>query len=293
MIVVIMPIYTYHTIKDKNEVINKIANIFEEYRKYFDDVANSPAGKYSIPAILEKVEESLNYLEIFTPMLEVWIKDYFEKNRGQLWLLYGLEKGEYFADYWKQKETNMESLQNIWPFLFKAKEYKGFEVDLEGAQREIVRQRKRQSTTNPRYKSYHPDGCPSNCCCWMLDDMEQWYTEEQEEIKASRNIYFNTRLQEDFYQCVLPDLGELKEQWATWIPDRGDVKLYDTKIIIKQGQTPIKILLDWIKKDFYYSSIIGMFDWSCNFSRVWNNINNIEPFIKCQREKLKTIISMI
>jgi hypothetical protein len=280
-----------------NETIVDIKTISEEIKKYnafYQDVSKSAVGKYSINQILETVEESLNYLEIYAPIIKIWAEEYLEKNRGLLWLYYGVEQGSYLTDYWKQSETKLEQLRTVWPFLFNREDanYKGFVIDLEEAQREIVRQRKRQNTSNPNYKPFHPDGCPSSCCCFMLDDMEQWYEEEQAEIKASKNIFFNTQLQKDFLPLAIQDLEQLKEQWATWIPKKCTSKDYDVEIKTKMGQTPINLVLSWIKEDFNYS-LFSMFDWSDTFENVWKRIDSVENFIKCQREKLKKIVDLL
>ena len=288
-----MIMYLHYKVDLESDVVKKINKIIKEYNTFFEDVAKSPIGKYSIDTILETVEEALNYLEIFTPILCNWLNKYLEEHRGKLWLYYGLKKGTYLTDYWKQEETSMDALQKQWPFLFIKREYKGFNVDLEGAQNEILRQRKRQSTNNPNYTPFHPDGCPGSCSCWMLDDMEQWYSEEQAEIKASNNIFFNTRLQEEFYELAINDLYEFKEQWTNWIPDKSTIKIYNDNLTINQGQTPISVVQKWIKSDFYYCSIFGMFEYSDIFTDIWNTIDSIEPFIRCQREKLKTIISLL
>lgn len=280
-----------------NENAEDIKKISEEIKKYnalYQDVCKSPIGKYSINKILETVEESLNYLEIFSPVIKKWVEDYLEKNRGVLWLYYGIEKGTYLTDYWKQSETQLSALKSTWPFLFNRDDinYKGFIIDLEGAQREILRQRKRQSTSNPNYKPFHPDGCSSGCSCWMLDDMEQWYNEEQKEIKESRNIFFNNSLQKEFYPLAIQDLELLKEQWVTWTPKKGICTKYTSEIKTKAGQTPINLVLSWMKEDFNYS-LFSMFDWSDTFDNVWSRIDSIDDFIKCQREKLKKIVELL
>lgn len=283
-------------IKIESDIIKQIGDTIERYRKYFEDVAKSPIGKYSISNILETVEESLNYLEIFIPLLKNWVEDFLETNRGKLWLYYGLEKGKYLTDYWNQSDTNLSDLKTTWPFLFASLHtYKEFTIDFVFAQSEVIRQRKRQSTPNPNYIPFHPDGCCGGCCCWMLDDMEQWLKEEREEIDASNNIFFNTKLQSDFYDLILKDnkLEELKEQWGLWKPEKPNININNDTISSKQGQTPISVIIDWIKKDFNYCRFFNMFDRYDTFINIWNNIDYIEPFIKCQREKLKTIISIL
>ena len=164
---------------------------------------------------------------------------------------------------------------------------------MKDAQSEVLRQRARQETSNPNYKPFHPDGCSSGCSCWMLDDMEQWYTEEQEEINASNNIFFNGKLQRDFYKEAIADLGELKEQWENWVPFKPSRGTSTTKLEIIPGQTPIKIVLSWISSDFQYSRALSMFSWSDPFKEIWENIDSIDDFIKCQRSKLKEILELI
>ena len=288
--------YLFNKIQIENEEIKKISEVVEKYNLLFQDIIKSPVGKYSINNILVTVEESLNYLEIFTPILKKWIEEYLKINRGQLWLYYGITKGSYLADYWKIRESDFSELTTIWPFLYKrdSSQYKDFIVDLRDAQKEVLRQRERQSTSNPNYKSFHPDGCSSGCSCWMLDDMEQWYTEEQEEINASKNIFFNGKLQNDFYKAALEDLEVLKEQWDHWEPKKPNKShITELPFSLKPGQTPISIVLSWVKSDFHYSSVFSMFHWSDTFEQVWENIDFVNDFIKCQRGKLKTIRDLL
>ncbi len=263
----------------------------EKYRKFYEDVVNAPIGKYYINQILETVEESLNYLETVHNDIKLCVNEYLEENRGRIWLYYGITKGEYLTNYWNQSETNWDMLKTTWPFLYNRVEskYKDFIIDVQEAQREIRRQRTRQSTTNPNFTPFHPDGCPGRCDCWMLDDLEQWYEEEQAEIKSSRNIFFNTALQNDFYLTAISDLEELKEQWENWIPEKTPGKIYSSELKTVMGQTPINLVISWIKHDFNYSSVFSMFCWSDTFMTLWNNIDSVESYIYCQREKLKTI----
>lgn len=285
--------YLFNKIHVDNEEIKEISGTIEKYNKYFRDVSDSAIGKYSINNILETVEEALNYLEIYGPIIKEWIGSYLEKHRGELWLYYGISRGSYLTDYWKIKETDMSEL-SAWPFLFCRgdSKYNDFIVDLKGAQSEILRQRKRQNTSNPNYKPYHPDGCSSGCSCWMLDDMEQWYTEEREEMNASKNIFFNDKLQTNFYKEAIGELGGLKEQWENWVPFKSSGGPYK-KLELIPGQTPIKIVLSWIKSDFHYSRILSMFSWSDSFKEIWENIDSVDDFIKCQRGKLKEILKVI
>jgi hypothetical protein len=279
---------------ENNTDITKISDEFKKYNSFYQDVCKASIGKYSINQILETVEESLNYLEIYTPIIKKWVEKYLEKNRGILWLYYGIEKGTYLTDYWKQSQTNIGLLKNTWPFLFDRKDahYKGFIIDLEDAQSEILRQRKRQNTSNPNYKPFHPDGCSSRCSCWMLDDMEQWFDEELKEKQESRNIFFNSNLQKDFYPLAIQDIELHKEQWVSWTPVRDTSKEYNNEIKTIIGQTPINLVLSWMKDDFNYS-LFSMFDWSDTFENVWNRIDSVENFINCQRQKLKKIVDLL
>lgn len=286
--------HLFNRIELDNE-IKQIAENIEKYNLYFKDVCSSPIGKYSINNILKIVEEALNYLEIFAPVIKKWVQDYLVVHRGKLWLYYGIEKGNEQSDYWNIRETNFSELMCLWPFLFNRddSQYKDFIIDLKAAQNEVLRQRKRQSTSNPKYKPFHPDGCSSGCSCWMLDDMDQWYTEEQEEIKASRNIFFNGALQRDFYKVALDELEGLKEQWEHWTPLSIISSKSTTEFTIQSGLTPIKIILSWIKNDFNHSQIFSMFSWSDIFINVWENIDSAGEFINCEREKLKKIVDLI
>lgn len=285
--------YIRDYINNENEDITKISDEFKKYNSFYQDVSKASIGKYSINQILETVEESLNYLEIYTPIIKKWAEEYLEKNRGILWLYYGVEKGTYLTDYWKQSGTNIGQLKSIWPFLFNRddKVYKEFIIDLEDAQSEILRQRVRHNTLNPNYKPFHPDGC-SGCSCWMLDDMEQWFEEESKEKQESRNIFFNNNLQKDFYPLVIQDIELLKEQWGQWIPEKSICRKYDDEIKPTMGQTPINLVISWIKEDFHYS-LFSMFDWSDTFENVWTRIDSIPNFINCERQKLKKIVDLL
>jgi hypothetical protein len=290
-------IFIFNNNNIEEDEIKIISETIKKYNIYFNDVCNSPIGKYSINSIIQTVEESLNYLEACTPVLKKWVHDYLGKNRGKLWLYYGITKGSYLTDYWKISETNFKELQEIWPFLYNrtTPEYKGFIIDINEAQNNIIKQRERQDKPNPNYKSFHPDGCSSGCSCWMLDHMEQWYTEEQEEIRSSNNIFFNTKLQSDFYKAALEDLEELKEEWTQWEPKIPSSPSCNSKsaLTLDLGLTPIKIAISWIKSDFYYNRIFLMFSFSDFFKEIWENIDSVSDFIKIQREKLKNILELL
>lgn len=277
----------------EDEELQKIADVIKNYQKTFKDISDSTIGKYTVNQILETIEEALNYLEIFSPLFAKWSEEYLDKNRGELWLYTGLKQGSYFTDYWKIDKTNFGELQANWPLLFCRgdKHFKGYVLDLREAQEEVIRQRKRQDTSNPNYKPFHPDGCVG-CSCWMLDDMEQWMEEEQEEIKASKNIFFNGRLQQEFYNLILPNINEYKEQWEHWRPVKPVTKTFNSKLEILPGLTPIHIIHKWIKDDFNYS-MFSMFEFSDNFREVWERIDSIQNFIYCQRQKLKKILEII
>jgi hypothetical protein len=214
--------------------IKKIAASIQAYHAAFKNMAENPIGKYTVPQMLEQVEEGLNYIEMYTPTLRDWTESYLAENRGALWLYDGIRAGTKLVDYWKISKTNLSMLKSTWPFLYDRVEckYKHFAVDLEAAQYEVVRQRERDKTNNPNYTPFHPGGCPSSgCCCWMLDDMEQWHEEEQAEVKASDNIFFNPELQGNFYKIVCAEeLDNLQPQWEHYRPDRGAAKVYSAVI---------------------------------------------------------------
>jgi hypothetical protein len=227
--------------------------------------------------------------------LKDWVNKYLEDHRGELWLFYGINQGNTSSDYWEINKTDFEELEKTWPFLFKRDNinYKDFVVDLRGAQSEVLRQRKRQETSNPKYTPFHPDGCPSGCSSWMLDDMEQWWEEEQAEIKTSKNIFFNGNLQREFYNEAFNDLIGLKEQWENWVPFKPSKTLRNTDVKIVEGQTPISLLINWIKDDFNYEPVFSFFYWSDNFKVIWENIDSVENFIQIQRQKLKKIVDLL
>ncbi len=278
-----------------DEKIRKIVAAIKNYHKTFKDMTECQIGKYTINQMLELVEEGLNYLEIFSPMLELWAETYLNEHRGEIWLYDGIKQGNYYSDYWKIEKTNLPELQEAWPFLY-AREtimYKGFIIDLEDAQHETIRQRNRGNTSNPKYTPFHPDGCPSRgCSCWMLDDMEQWHEEEQAEIKSSKNVFFNKDIQDEFYRAAIEDLELLRPQWENYCPKRAMPKTYETEFKNLNGLTPVHLIRTWLKDTFIYSPF-AMFDWSENFHEVWNNIDAVSSFIACQRKKLKTVLELL
>lgn len=268
--------------------ILQIKNSLSEHYKLIKDICNSDIGKYTPHRICEIVEDLLNFLETNYTPLKKWTNEYLEAHRGELWLYYGIQEANKTFDHW-EKPKSFNDLQITWPFLFgrDETEYKGFVIDLLGAKQELARQKKRQETPNPNYTPFHPDGCSKGCSCWMLDDMEQWYTEERQEIEASKNIFFNVKLQLDFFKTAKEDLDSLRDQWATWQPDTPKKELKVDTSEPQQGITIIKLVLSWVKKDINYWSILDMFYFSGCFEGVWENIDLIPEFVRTQREKLK------
>lgn len=281
---------------DFDNRLKEIEKEFHKYTKLFNDIITSAIGKYSIDTLIQIIYDFLHFLEKSKPIIKEWVIKYFKDNRGKLWLYYGISKGNYLTDYWKMKETNFIELSNQWSFLFNrsCSEYKGYVIDLKEAQDTIISQRKRQDTINPNYEPFHPNGCTiNNCCCFMLDDMEQWYDEEQKELKVSKNIFLNKDLQDEFFKIASNDLNELKHEWIIWEPEKDNNNIYISKFKIKDGLTPIKILINWIKEDFYYSPIVNMFTTYDYFNSIWNTINDVDTFIFCKKEKLKEISQLI
>jgi hypothetical protein len=279
----------------ENTEVKNIADVIQTYHKTFKDMAESPVGKYTVNQILESIEEGLNYIEMYTSTLAIWAEEYLAAHRGELWLYDGIREGTKLVDYWKVNKTNLPMLKKVWPFLYDRVEnkYKNFVVDLSGAQYEVVRQRERDKTSNPKYTPFHPGGCPSSgCSCWMLDDMEQWQEEERAEIKASNNIFFNPDIQEDFYRAACEELESLSPQWEQYEPRKGPTKVYDAELKDITGLTPIYIIRSWLKNDFIYSPF-DMFNWSAKFHEVWGILDSIDNFMSSQRGKLKTILELL
>ena len=276
--------------------IKKIADCICTYHGTFKDMTESPIGKYTINQMLECAEEGLNYIEMHIPTLRDWVEAYLAAHRGELWLYDGIRAGTKVVDYWKISKTNLPMLKKTWPFLYDRTEnkYKNFVVDLGGAQYEVFRQRERDKTSNPKYTPFHPDGCPSSgCCCWMLDDMEQWHEEEQVEVKASNNIFFNPDLQGDFYKMVCEEeLEGLRPQWKQYRPERPVAKIYDAEFKDISGQTPIYIIRSWLKNDFMWRPF-DIFNWNAKFHEVWETVDSIDGFVSAQRQKLKTILELL
>jgi hypothetical protein len=279
-----------------NLEMNDIILQFKLNYEFCKDVKKSPIGKYSVNQILERIENIINYIESKKDILKHIMNEYLENNRGKLWLYYGIKYGTSYIDNNWYENISKDYLITTWPFLYDRDNliYKGYQTDLFQAQGELKRQRDRQSTLNPSFTPFHPDGCSSSCCCWMLDDMEQWYKEEQEEIKSSHNIFFNKNLQDEFYKEALLELDNLKSEWINWQPLHKS-KSNDSKKESKEimGLTPIKILINWIDSDFGYSSVLSIFDWIDSFIELWNKIDLIDEFVKCQREKLKNFNELI
>lgn len=274
--------------------IIEIKTKLEEYYKLIKDICKSDIGKYTPHHICDIVEELLTFLETNYTPIKTWTIEYLKKHRGELWLYYGIQEGNKTFDHWETHKS-FDELQTTWPFLFGHgnREYKEYIVDLLGAKREFARQKKRQETPNPNYKPFHPDGCSRGCSCWMLDDMEQWYTEERQEIEASKNIFFNNKLQLDFFKTALQDLESIKEQWVTWEPESPKKEVRKNTDELPQGVTIIKLVLSWVKKDIDYWSILDMFHLSGCFEGVWENIDLIPEFVRTQREKLKKMRDLL
>jgi hypothetical protein len=283
----------YFTV-EPNDRFNEIKKEISNYEKIFNDISQSQIGKYTPHRIIEIVEEFIIFLENNYDFLKNWTNTFLNINRDKLWLCYGIDAGRNYSEYWEIGKENYSDLAKTWKFLFNRsdKNYKGFIIDLKDAQNEVIRQRKRQNTTNPNFIPFHPEGC-SGCSCWMLDDMEQWYTEEQKEINESKNIFFNSKLQKDFFNIAQNDLENLKDEWINWIPNKSKKHEYSNILEIKPGQTIINIVYNWIKKDFQHLILIWMFTYIDCFNHIWDNIDSIPDFIECQKEKLKKLRDLL
>jgi hypothetical protein len=137
----------------------------------------------------------------------------------------------------------------------------------------------------------------------MLDSMEQWYKEERKEKEASQNIFFNSSLLWRCHDAMREDLPSLHPLWATWEPNKSKPSSYPTDLPeITSGKTKLQATLAWIQKDFSYRSVLTMFSkqrWTrikemdvC-FSGVWENMDEIESFVKwgySRLEQLKTYL---
>lgn len=271
-----------------NPEIEEIAKKMKKYMDFFRDVNESHAAKYTIPHILEKVQESLNFLESVAPTLQNWVTECMKEHRSAIWLAAGLDKGKAMSDVWKASQTDCDALQNEWPFLFarSAATEAGFEVDLKAAQQEFQRQKDREDTPNPNMEPFHPDGCPSRgCSCWMMDDMDRWYKEDTDERNASRNIFFNHNLIPTFFEAMVPYLNAYKSQWEHWSPPKAAIVCAGSKEIT-MGQTPIQIVRKWIASDFMFAEVFSMLSWNESFWKTWNHVGDIELFLITQRYKL-------
>lgn len=284
----------YYFSIELDDNIKPIKDKFNKYEILFREISNSQIGKYTPQQYFTIVEEFLDFLENNFEIIKKWSEDYLEKNRSKLWLNYGLDTGNNYCDYWEIGKENLEDLKQMWPFLFDRSEpnYNRFIIDLKEAQNEVLRQRTRQSTTNPNYIPFHSKGCCNSCSCWMLDDLEQWKKEEQDEKKSSKNIFFNISLQKDFFKIAQDDLLNLKDEWVNWIPPKPEITKYSNEIPLKIGETPITIIYNWFKKDFQYLGFCWMFNNNA-FDNVWDTVDLIPGFVNSQREKLKKLHELL
>jgi hypothetical protein len=266
--------------------IHMIASHIRTHQQLLEDMSQAPMGKYSVTHIFQAVRSSLNDLEYYASSIREWANQYVQENRATLWLEEGLYP-RYTYSY-QEKIT-------IWPWIYQhpQREYHGLILDEEEAEREMERQKERQNTPNPNYQPFHPDGCPSGCSCWMLDDMEQWYSEDLAEQHASNNIFFNTSLKRTCQQYMLLELDQVKEQWEHWEPNKKQTtNHFSKKVPDTYGKTALQVVVWWMKEDYRYQSTIRMFegmrrgDVSYCFWDVWNNMDHIESMVKQGRERL-------
>jgi len=279
--------YRYRNTYD--EGIREIAEKVEDYNDLWEDASSAPLGSYSPHAILTNAEEGINYMESVLPRIRDWAYQYLEAHRGELWLRHGL-----FHPYmYHNTSYTQEERRDIWPFLYRRNnpEYKGFILDEEEADRENKRQKERRFTHNPR--TVHT--CRGGLICFICDD-GNWQEEDNEERNASRNIFFNTSLQHDFYKAVLPDLENLKEQWATWRPKRcATTRVVSPKTSRPDtaGKTKSQVAHWWVKEDLHYSGLFTIFRYGDVFDSVWENMNILDDTIQCLRTRLALIRSIL
>lgn len=280
-------------IKHQTNTIEDIAQRIHEKADILKNAPSAPMGAYSVHQLLDTIRTCLDDLEQFAPAIRQWAHHYLDQHRDTLWLHEG-----FMASH---RDVLTSELIKTWPNLYAPsnREYKGFILDRSEAQREKRRQRERQDTPNPAYIPFHPDGCPSGCCCWMLDSMEQWYEEEQQEQEASKNIFFNSSLLWKCHDAMVEDLPSLQPLWSSWEPKKCKPSTYSTDLPeIALGKTKLQAALAWIQNDFYYSSILSMFSrqrWyrikevDVCFSDVWENMDEIESFVKWGRIRLEQL----
>jgi hypothetical protein len=280
-------------IKHPTHTIEAIAQRIHEKADILKNASAAPMGTYSSQHLLTLIRTCLDDLEESAPAIRQWVNSYLDQHRATLWLHDG-----FMASH---RDILTSELAKTWPNLYAPtnREYKGFILDRNDAQREKRRQRERQDTPNPAYVPFHPDGCPSGCCCWMLDSMEQWYEEEQKEQEASKNIFFNSSLLWKCHDAMLEDLPSLRHLWSTWEPSKRKPSSYTNKPIESSiGKTKLQVTLSWFQTNFRYCRVLDMFSrlrWSGSkeidtcFSDVWENMDEIEPFVQWRRSCLQQI----
>jgi hypothetical protein len=275
------------------QTIETIAQRIHDKATILENAPRAPMGKYSVHQLLDIIRTCLQDFEQFAPVIRQWANNHLDQHRGTLWLHEGFMASHH--------DVLTSELAKTWPNLYAPanREYKGFILDHIEAIEEKRRQRERQDTPNPNYVPFHPDGCPGSCCCWMMDSMEQWYKEEQKEQEASKNIFFNSSLLWKCHDAMLEDLPSLRPLWATWEPTKSKSFSYRTDFPdIPPGKTKLQATLAWIQKDFSYCSVLSMFSkqrWNriqqmdvC-FSGVWENMDEIESFVKWGRSRLQQL----
>jgi len=125
----------------------------------------------------------------------------------------------------------------------------------------------------------------------MLADMEQWDDTDLEEKAASRNIFFNQMLQNEFCAFLKADLPRWNRFWIDWTPAKEALKAPD--VSIPTGQTPLQIVREWIRADYRHNWLLSMLRGQEIFQRVWTHMDMIEYFVAIQRIKMRRIQALL
>jgi len=285
------------------EDLHKTARIIGQQVKGYHDLCRymfsapsnqySASGRYPVERILLELEQYVNYLEKVTPIIQQWTRVYLEENRGKLWLDTGL---------CQRVDAPHAELAKTWPFLYGQPrlDYKGFIIDREEARQEKERIEKRRDTPNPNYKPtlYNVH--------WFEDetDENQWYEEEREEERASKNLHVNYRIRDLLYEAMLPELEGLKDQWATWVPEKSlywsraaDPSLPPIPSDLPPGKTRLEVAFKWLDSHFDYSIMYGFCTKDSNeekeydylFNSTWSIAEHLDKIIANRREKLRMV----
>jgi hypothetical protein len=265
--------------------MKNIAQQCKGYRDLWDYIGKTTTPRYSPEQTIAEVERYLAYLARIGPTLQRWATAYLDKNRGAIWLEQGL--GQY------NKNTSLEELQKTWPWLYDRTplQYHEFLLDRDAATQEKERQYARRNTKNPNYVP-SPYG-------WLEDeeDVNEWYKEEEEERKASRNIFFNYEAREPCYEAMLPEIESVREQWEIWEPPKDPYYPPKESLPDPVGKTRAEYVMEWVRRHYYFHNSFPIYydtadKHRCHsraFHITWGIVDRIDERIAYHQEQLQQV----